>query len=627
MPNYLNEAFKKLDLLDEDVFSLTKNGVEELDNVLDSDPTDSLSVIDAEAETIEDIDQDYTGKIILDCQVCHSKIYEDEDNIKFEDDSDVVNIEDECPYCFAMDGYKIIGKVAPFDKEDEVETTSEIVERLKKRSREGKKLEACSRAKRRTAIKEDTDELNTLPSDFSEDFQNGKIEKILLDKNRAQKRIMQRTKNECADGDDVEEGLLTSIATGAVGSLIGKKIANNLTANEDFQKVDIETDTDKMTMTSDKDGKINVTTEPKETAIEPLTDDEKKQIVDVDIDDFDEETFDEIGESYLKKVYENVNSYKTKNVSCKGNKLFVEGLITFNSGKQRNTTFIFESKTATKSGLVKFLGENKELSGLKKAFSLKGRVNNGKLMTESLTYSYKSNNKNIRGIEKGKDMKIKFVNEAFDKQYGMNKEKNDKLTKRCVRRMNEASVEDFYNYEEEHGDYHPDIYAYTDALYDEAERQGLENFVFEVSGQAGDYTDEIMFDRDETTMAYYINTDKVYDLIADLGPKTAAQKVLANAIKYAGDIEDVSIFDKFEFDESLTNTIANIAGGGVVTDLAKKNIGGMFEDLGKDVDKYQKWIDYDMKRYGKISAKTNREIRRAGLRIVKDKYGDYEVIA
>lgn len=354
MPNYLNEAFKKLDLLDEDVFSLTKDGVEELDDVLDSDPTDSLSVIDAEAQTIEDTNQDYTGKIILDCQVCHRKIYEDADNIKFEKDSDVVNIKDECPYCFAMDGYKIIGKVAPFDKEEEVETTSEIIERLRNRSRRNKKLEACSRTHRRKKI----------------------------------------------DEDDVEEGLLTSIATGAVGSLIGKKIANNLTANEDFQKVDIETDTDKMTMTSEEDGKINVTTEPKKTAIKPLTDEEKRDIIDVDIDDFDEETFDEIGESYLKKVYENVNSYKTKNVSCKGNKLFVEGLITFNSGKKRNTTFIFESKTATKSGAVKFLGKNKELSGAKKAFSLKGRVNNGKLMTESLTYSYKSNNKSIRGISK-----------------------------------------------------------------------------------------------------------------------------------------------------------------------------------------------------------------------------------
>lgn len=50
------------------------------------------------------------------------------------------------------------------------------------------------------------------------------------------------------------------------------------------------------------------------------------------------------------------------------------------------------------------------------------------------------------------------------------------------------------------------------------------------------------------------------------------------------------------------------------------------EDLGEDIDKYQEWVDYDMKRYGKISGKTMREIKEAGLSVVKDQYGDYEVI-
>lgn len=49
--------------------------------------------------------------------------------------------------------------------------------------------------------------------------------------------------------------------------------------------------------------------------------------------------------------------------------------------------------------------------------------------------------------------------------------------------------------------------------------------------------------------------------------------------------------------------------------------------LGSHLDKYQKWVDYDMKRYGKISDKTNEELRKAGLKVVKDKYGDYEVIS
>lgn len=51
------------------------------------------------------------------------------------------------------------------------------------------------------------------------------------------------------------------------------------------------------------------------------------------------------------------------------------------------------------------------------------------------------------------------------------------------------------------------------------------------------------------------------------------------------------------------------------------------EDLGSDVDKFQEWVDYDMKRYGRISKQTKKEVKEAGLKLVKDEYGDYEVIA
>lgn len=51
------------------------------------------------------------------------------------------------------------------------------------------------------------------------------------------------------------------------------------------------------------------------------------------------------------------------------------------------------------------------------------------------------------------------------------------------------------------------------------------------------------------------------------------------------------------------------------------------ENIGSDIAEYQKWVDYDMKKYGRISSLTNHKVRKAGLRIVKDRYGDYEVIA
>ena len=53
----------------------------------------------------------------------------------------------------------------------------------------------------------------------------------------------------------------------------------------------------------------------------------------------------------------------------------------------------------------------------------------------------------------------------------------------------------------------------------------------------------------------------------------------------------------------------------------------MKEDLGKDIARYQRYVDYDMKHYGEISKKTQDFIDKAGLQVVKDQYGDYEVTA
>lgn len=51
------------------------------------------------------------------------------------------------------------------------------------------------------------------------------------------------------------------------------------------------------------------------------------------------------------------------------------------------------------------------------------------------------------------------------------------------------------------------------------------------------------------------------------------------------------------------------------------------EDLAQDLTRYQKWVDYDMKKYGRISDITKKALEKAGLELVKDDHGDYEVIA
>ena len=189
--------------------------------------------------------------------------------------------------------------------------------------------------------------------------------------------------------------------------LLLKKNKENL--KEDFQKISIENKDNITTVNTDEEGKTVVTTEPKkeekiedaEEVIKPISpvikdeieahNEEEEELpaeVDVDIEEIDEEDFDNLGESYLKRVYDNVQSYKTTSGRLNENKIMLEGILTFKSGKQVKTNFIFESHYQTKNGKLKFLGENVQISPKKGAFTLTGSVDGKKLLAESLTYKY-----------------------------------------------------------------------------------------------------------------------------------------------------------------------------------------------------------------------------------------------
>lgn len=172
---------------------------------------------------------------------------------------------------------------------------------------------------------------------------------------------------------------------------------------ESVKDITITTDDSKTTMTSDDEGKVTLTTEPVEQhkddeVIEPLTDETEAEIEandgeeDIDIEDFDEESFDELGEGYFKNVYENVNSFKASNITTKDNKVIVEGVITFDNNVKKNTSFLFESANKTKNGKYRFIGENLNVTKGNKAFSLIGNVTDKKFLSESMNYNYRIKN-------------------------------------------------------------------------------------------------------------------------------------------------------------------------------------------------------------------------------------------
>lgn len=185
----------------------------------------------------------------------------------------------------------------------------------------------------------------------------------------------EEVKVEVKDKEEVEESL------------------NNKNLTEDIENLTLETDEEKITITSEeKDDEEDE--DDKDEMIKPVDSETEEKFKDINIDEFDEESFDELGESYLKNVYENVKSYKTESGKFLGNKLMLEGVITFKSGKQGKTRFMFESKSINSNGDILFEGFNKQFAKGPKAFKLIGKAEGSKYVVESLKYNYKVTDSN-----------------------------------------------------------------------------------------------------------------------------------------------------------------------------------------------------------------------------------------
>lgn len=181
---------------------------------------------------------------------------------------------------------------------------------------------------------------------------------------------------------------------------------------EGLERVSVTTDKEHIEMHADEDGKVTVTTEPKkvedqEEVIVPVDDEvvdeiehseEKEEFddsededeVDIDITDFDEEKFDELAEKFLTSTYDNVAGYKTTSGGIDGDKIVLEGVISYKSGKEVPTKYIFESVDLDENNRLRLVGSNKGLTAHKKPFTMKGFVEGKKLIAESLDYDFES---------------------------------------------------------------------------------------------------------------------------------------------------------------------------------------------------------------------------------------------
>ena len=425
--DYINEAFKSLDLLEEEMFNTSLNGINELSKFMNDTQDDEIvRVIDREADTEEDLKDSYVGKVIVNCNVCHSHIFENKEDIEI-DAEGVVNIDTQCPYCGEQEGFTIVGEIAPFNAEsdtnDEQEEASEVT------SDDVIDTELVTDDADETVEEALTESIPPVVGAMAAAAASGagarivdkifgeEIEEELSNREKLQRAYPELNFNRANDLDE-NKSLNMSRAT--------RRASENSELTEDFKEVMITTEDQHMEMTSDENGKVTITTEPVEPAVTteetivPVSDETQNEIinnntdveepsmeeteeplddetVDMEFDDVDEEGLDELGESYLRRVYENVESFKTSSVSANSKALIVEGVITFTSGAKKNTGFVFEAIDTNARGQLRFIGSNKHLTEAKNAFTMIGCVDNKKLFVESLKYNYTVNDQSVRG--------------------------------------------------------------------------------------------------------------------------------------------------------------------------------------------------------------------------------------
>lgn len=554
--NYLNEAFTQLQLLNEEEFNLTdKDSIEDIKSLVDAPVDASIDIIDPDANSEDELSDSYVGKVVLDCSVCHSKIYKDPSEIVIDEVEELANVGEECPYCYTADGFKVLGQIAPFSDdvqptEDEVseeeaddvveddtdddedddflEALSEKLSQMNEaemsdedkrdnqilrniydktqrranaaltpeeqavldkyglyRSTENKdimksgkdafharsitsppryfrggidvhddRVNLADRARKisdRQPIRDfvnageytvddttfDHDPRGNYKNTFQRKFNRANsaqmqqpmkaMRNLLNHRNYEQGRLDKADANykdaiakAKADYEkrikDAEDSLAYTKKYSAkyvddANSEIDRMLKRGKKEDmeESLEKVEVSTEDSNTVITNDPvTNTVSVTTttnDDGEGILVPLSDEnaeeiaastgEKEEVPEEDnfiADDFDEESFDELGEAYLKKVYENIDAFKTTNVSSCGKKLAVEGLITFKSGNTKPTHFIFEQKAQNKKGTYRFIGENKQISRGKKSFILQGNVNDNKFICESLNYNYLGKN-------------------------------------------------------------------------------------------------------------------------------------------------------------------------------------------------------------------------------------------
>lgn len=434
----LMEAFKALDQLNEDVFSVDAEGIKKLNDFMQNDDSvDELSVFDidsTEDEAIRDDEECNEGDMILDCCVCHSKVFKPISEVVVDEESQIANAGEECPYCFSVEGYKIVGQVkasgeeedsvdeevsesdedsiqgepdvaeevsdvpvSDLDADEEEEVHESVKDRIikchMKDRRIGESVDLLTKDNTIASLLRDNMDKLSVITDVNE--LRDAIMDLVNESDIANKPAALKLKRDLYSKKSVG-ALLSTIGTYMTGEKV-IKVGRNSTKSrkesfnhhrkikEDVDTIRITEDDIVISMSNDESEHEDEGIEGSKDnfIVEPVSDEAKEQI---DFNSIDRESAEDAIEESLKESFGNVKFFRCSNIVPRNNRFIVEGVIGFNSGRKRNTNFVFKPRKITESTVI-FKGYSKELKESVKSMSLVCRNRGKKCIAESLKVS------------------------------------------------------------------------------------------------------------------------------------------------------------------------------------------------------------------------------------------------
>lgn len=460
---YFRERYSRM-LLEQD-FDISKealDGIEDWKNVetsadtlssledVSDDGVETLEVIDKDAWVEDDLQDSYEGKVILECVACHSRITVDQADVYEDEETQTACPNIMCPVCHAELGYTILGKIEkfnapeeeekiefpdeaeepamdepvvdePIEEVEEEEVEESLSDRIHRKHLGEAKEDVCPKCGKNPCVCEsckdealdEAKECEDCDESCKEELEEDKDCKDCEDLKECGDQLTEAVNNLSLDTDDThlemtadETGRISVISEPTTAPM--EEIPNTAVEGEDsIVPLDMgDMDEVEDNISPDEQNEIMDSTEEEEVPAmeeEPVEDEEEFEV--------EAESFSYLGNTFAKKLYENVQSYQMTSSQEVDGKLIVEGVIKFNSGNSKNTRFVFDEAKETRTGRIVLEGINPTFFN-SKAFKLKGKLNEGKLICESLKYNYSINRLNestgktepiaVRGIVRSK---------------------------------------------------------------------------------------------------------------------------------------------------------------------------------------------------------------------------------